>query len=273
MAFMTKDNLDWNVVSAPLTYTLPNGETRELGNRVVNLRDDNYAQLGIVSPSYEVYQNSSLKNLVAPMLSEGLITVENQGYLGKGGRVFIQARMAEEFRIVGEDHVGMLTLMNSHDGGSNLSAGVTDTRIVCSNTFAQAMTDMSSKIKHDFRMAERALEITETINFVNEGMRKFSEAAEVLATTKASESVVDQVIRAAYGKKENETVRSRDRIQHLFRYGKGNEGKTLWDAFNAITEFVTHEGRKDQRAKFAYSNFGTGAALSRRAMDAALALV
>ena len=39
---------------------------------------------------------------------------------------------------------------------------------------------MSSKIKHDFRMAERALEITETINFVNDGMRKFSEAAEVL---------------------------------------------------------------------------------------------
>ena len=139
MAFMTKDNLDWNVVSAPLSYTLPNGETREMGNRVVNLRDDNYAQLGIVSPTYEVFQNSSLKNLVAPMLSEGLITIENQGYLGKGSQVFIQARMAEEFRIVGENHVGMLTLMNSHDGGSNLSAGVTDTRIVCSNTFAQAM--------------------------------------------------------------------------------------------------------------------------------------
>jgi len=272
MAFMTQDQLDWNVVSAPLTYTLPDGSVKESG-RVVNLRDDNYAQLGVVSPSYEIFQNNSLKNLISPMVSEGLLVIENQGYLGKGSQVFIQARMAEEFRIVGEEHRGMLTLLNSHSGGSPLSAGVTDTRVICGNTFAHALKDMSNKIKHDSRMAERALSITETINFVNEGMKKFSEAAEVLATTKANDSLVDQMIRAAYGKKANETVRSRDRIQDLFRNGRGNEGKTMWDAFNAVTEFVTHEGRKEKRAQFAYANFGTGASLSRRAMDAALALV
>jgi phage/plasmid-like protein (TIGR03299 family) len=264
-------SLDWNVVSCPLNVTLPDGTTRQVPNRQVLVRDDNFDQVGVVGNRYEIVQNSVITGLVDPLVSEGLLEVTNVGYLGTGSKVFIQAQMTEEYQIVGENHRAMLTLMNSHDGTTPLSAGVTDTRVICQNTFAMAMEDMSTRLRHKAGVNEQALKITETIEFVNQRMANYAKAAETLATTPATVSQVDELIRSAYGKKENETVRNRDEIVNLFFSGKGNEGRTMWDAFNAITEFNTHASGKTAETRFGYSNFGTGARVARRAIDRALA--
>jgi phage/plasmid-like protein (TIGR03299 family) len=264
-------SLDWNVVSCPLNVTLPDGTTRQVPNRQVLVRDDNFDQVGVVGNRYEIVQNSVITGLVDPLVSEGLLEVTNVGYLGTGSKVFIQAQMTEEYQIVGENHRAMLTLMNSHDGTTPLSAGVTDTRVICQNTFAMAMEDMSTRLRHKAGVNEQALKITETIEFVNERMRRFSEAAEVLSSTKTTVGVVDKIILAAYGKKENETVRNRDEIVDLFFNGRGNGGSTLWDCVNAVTEFNTHKSQKSPEARFGYANFGTGARVARKAIDAALA--
>lgn len=272
MEIATQASLDWNVLELPVTVTLPDGTQREIKDKKALYREDTLGQLGFVSKKYEVVQNSVLTNLVDPLVSEGLLEVVNTGYI-KGGRlVFIQAQMAQEFEIAGETHRGMLTLLNSHDGSTQLSAGVTDTRVICQNTFAMAYSEMSTRLQHKLGVNERALGITETVNYVNDRMRKFQEAAEVLASTEATVGKVDQIIRAAYSKKEGDTVRNRDQIVNLFFNGRGNEGRTLWDAFNAVTEYNTHASRPTTEARFAYSNFGSGASVSRRAIDAALAL-
>ena len=272
MQIATQASLDWNVLACPINVQLPDGTSRVVPNRKVLVRDDNFDQVGVVGNRYEIVQNSVICNLVAPLVSEGLLEIVNQGYLGKGSKVFIQAQMAQEYDIAGETHRAMLTLMNSHDGTSPLAAGVTDTRVICSNTFAMAMEGMSTRLQHKLGVNEQALKITETLDFVNERMQRFSEAAEVLSSTKATVGVMDKIILAAYGKKEGETVRNRDQIVDRFFNGRGNEGSTLWDAFNAITEFNTHASGKTSEARFGYANFGTGASVARRAIDAALAL-
>lgn len=272
MQIATQASLDWNVLACPVTVQLPDGTSREVPNRKVLVRDDNFAQVGVVGGRYEIVQNSVITNLVSPLVSEGLLEITNQGYLGGGSKVFIQAQMTQGYEIAGEEHRAMLTLLNSHDGTSPLAAGVTDTRVICSNTFAMAMEDMSTRLQHKLGVNEQALKITETLDFVNERMRRFSEAAEVLNSTKATVGVMDKIILAAYGKKEGDTVRNRDQIVDRFFNGRGNEGSTLWDAFNAITEFNTHASGKTSEARFGYANFGTGASVARRAIDAALAL-
>lgn len=273
MQIVTHASLDWNVLELPLTAKLPTGDYMEVKNRKALVRDDNFEQLGIVGKTYEVVQNTVLNDLVSPLVSEGLLKVTNTGYLKGGSRVFIQAQMTEEFNIAGENHRSMLTLLNSHDGTTHFSAGVTDVRVICANTFAMAYDEMSTKLQHTLGVTQRALNITETINYVNDRMRKFSKAAETLAKVPATVSKVDQIIQAAYGKKQGETVRNRDDIVELFYNGRGNDGRTLYDAFNAITEFNTHRSRKTENDRFGYSNFGSGAAIARRAIDAALALV
>ena len=272
MQIATQASLDWNVLACPVSVTLPDGSVREVPNRKVLVRDDNLAQVGVVGGRYEIVQNSVITNLVAPLVSEGLLEVTNQGYIGAGSKVFVQAQMIEEYEIAGETHRAMLTFLNSHDGTSPLAAGVTDTRVVCQNTFAMAMEDMSTRLQHKLGVNDQALKITETLDFVNERMRRYAEAAEVLSSTKATVGQVDRIILEAYGKSEGETVRNRDEIVSRFFAGRGNEGATLWDAFNAITEFNTHASGKTAAARFGYANFGTGASVARRAIDAALAL-
>ena len=217
-------------------------------------------------------QNSVLTGLVRPLVEEGLLEVKNTGWI-KGGRlVFVQAQMAEEFTVAGESHQGMLTLLNSHDGSTQLSAGVTDIRVICQNTFAMAYSEMSTRLQHKLGVNERALGITETLEYVNTRMKMFQDAAETLSRAKATTAQVEQVFRSAYGKKQDETVRNWDELWALYRNGRGNEGSTLWDAFNAVTEFSTHKSRKEADSRFAYSNFGSGATIARRAIDAALEL-
>jgi phage/plasmid-like protein (TIGR03299 family) len=272
MQIATQASLDWNVIPCPISVQLPDGTFRQVETRKVLVRDDNYAQVGVVGNRYEIVQNSVITGLVKPLVSEGLLEVVNQGFIGTGSKVFIQAQMTEEYNIAGETHRAMLTMMNSHDGTSPLAAGVTDTRVICQNTFAMAMEDMSTRLQHKLGVNEQALKITETLDFVNDRMRRYATAAEVLNSTKATVGQVDRIIQAAYGKKEGDTVRNRDEIVNRFFAGAGNEGSTLWDAFNAITEFNTHASGKTAEARFGYANFGTGARVARRAIDMALAL-
>jgi len=270
--FATQNQLDWNVLKRDL-FVKVNGEDIKVPGKVAQVRDDNNNVVGITSPSYEVFQNSDLKGLVKPLVDEGLLEVTNIGYLGKGSKVFIQAQMSQEFIVAGEAHKGNLTLLNSHDGSSTLAAGVTDTRVICTNTFASALTDLSTRIRHNSEMHVKALEITETINFVNEGMKLFGAQAEKLALAKCDESTLDSLLAYAFKKDDVKTLRPRNKIVSFFRSGIGNEGKTLWDATNGLTQWVTHESSKDAGKRFATANFGKGADVSRRFVSAALALV
>jgi hypothetical protein len=61
-------------------------------------------------------------------------------------------------------------------------------------------------------------------------------------------------------------------LNSLFYGGKGNEGKSFYCAFNAITEYASNYSRKSVTGRFQYANFGQGARVNQRAMRVALDL-
>ena len=269
--FSTTDQLDWNVISRDLHVTV-DGLQYNVPGKVAQLRDDTNEVIGITSPQYQVFQNSALRDFVQPLVSEGLLDITNIGYLGKGNKVFIQATMTGDYNIAGDDYKGMITLLNSHDGSSALCAGVTTERIICTNTFATALGDMSTRLRHTMSIHDEAARITEIVDFVNTGMQRYQEHAEALSRTRCEATTLDDIIAAAY-KKPVETVRGANNIRRLFRSGAGNEGRTLYDALNAVTDYTSHLAVKDDAKRFASVNFGNNALVNRRAMNAALALV
>ena len=270
------DKLDWDVFTAPAYALSPMGEWIPTGKNS-QLRDDTYECIGLTSPTYEVFQNSSLKGLVMPMVEEGLLEIANIGTLKNGSKVFIQAQMTEEYSVVGEKHKGMITLLNSHDGSSALAAGVTTTRVICGNTFAMAMTDMETKLRHIAGMADKVIDLSFITDFVNEGMATYSRAAEILTEAKLTDKKLDRIIQASF-KKDDDAFKSfkegkiYNKIVTFTRSGKGNQGKTLFDAFNGITEYLTHESSKNEDVRFRSTNFGNNAKVARLAMDTSLAL-
>jgi hypothetical protein len=98
-------------------------------------------------------------------------------------------------------------------------------------------------------------------------MEKYSEYVETLAGARCTETQFKQAVENIYGKKEGDMRDSFvSQLNNLFYNGRGNEGKTMYDAFNAVTEYATHYSRKSVEGRFNYANFGKGADLNRRAM-------
>ena len=269
--FSITNDLNWNVISTDLVAVGPMGQLIPTG-RVAQVREDNLTYLGQTSKNYRVFQNENLKNLINPLVEEGLLDIKNIGYLGNGEKVFIQAQMTSDYIVAGETHQGMITLLNSHDGSTALSGGVTATRVICGNTFAMAQSDLSTRIRHNAQMHDKAMQITDILDYVNDGMRIYTEAAERLAVRGCNMTELERVVEHAFNKPEGGRPQGYNKIVRLFRTGAGNNGSTMFDAFNAVTDFVTHESNKSAAKRFDSANFGNGAKVSRRAMDMCLTL-
>ena len=265
--FKVNDKLDWTVSKRTLCFIGADGEMIPWTEKKAVVRDDTDVALGVVSPSYEIVQNEDLKQVIAPMVSEGLLTVQNQGYLSKGAKVFIQAEVNQDFRVAGEDYRGMITLLNGHVGNASVAIGTTATRVICSNTFATAYSDISQKFRHTAGVTEQVLNSTEVIDYVNNAMRVYAEYVEKLAVTPCSARQFTSAVEQIYDRPvDNQRKSFVDQLNTLFYSGKGNSGKTMYDCFNAVTEFATHYSRKDSAGRFNYANFGKGADINRRAL-------
>ena len=265
-AFAINDSLNWTVSKRTLCYMTADG-LQPWAEKQAVVRDDNDVALGVVSPEYELVQNEDLKSLIDPMVSEGVLTIVKQGYLNKGAKVFIQAEVNQEFQVAGESYKGLITLLNGHTGNASVAIGTTATRVICSNTFAMAYKDIGERFRHSAGVTERVLESTTVINYVNDAMRKYSEYVETLADTKCTSTQFKQAVEEIYGKSTDKLRGSFvDQLNNLFYNGKGNSGKTFYDAFNAVTEFATHYSRKSADGRFNYANFGKGADINRKAM-------
>lgn len=272
-SFAISDNLDWTVSQRPLFYQRPNGSLAELPDRVAVVRDDNDRCLGVVSDDYETVQNSDLLNLVKPMVDEGLLTIENMGHLNHGARVFAQAKLNQEYKVIGEDYRGYVTLLNGHVGNCSVAIGSTMTRVICGNTFASAYSDISERYRHSAGVTERVLESTYVIDYVNGAMKTYAEYMEKLAGAPCSATQFKSFLEEVY-RKPVKSMRDKfvDQLNTLFYSGKGNEGKTYHDAFNAVTEYASNYSRKSESGRFLYAQFGQGASINNRALRAGLEL-
>jgi len=264
-AFAVTNDLNWSVSKRPLFFAGNDGQPVAWEEKVAIVRDDTGRGLGTVSPDYEVVQNADLLNLINPMVSEGLLTVENVGYLKHGAKVFAQARVNREFQVIGEDYQAYITILNGHIGNASVAIGPSATRVICGNTFAMAYSDLSEKYRHQVGVNERVLASTAVLDYVNGAMRKYGEYVETLAIKPCSSLQFRNAVEAIYDK-EASKLRHIETLNNLFYNGAGNEGKTFYDALNSITDFASNQSRRTVSGRFAYSNFGTGARINQRAM-------
>ena len=209
-------------------------------------------------------------SLIRPLEEEGLIKIENVGHLQHGASVFVQAKIQSEFQVIGENYDSFVTFLNGHVGNKSVAIGTSAVRVICQNTFAMAYADISQKFRHQIGVNEKVLETNVVRDYVNVCMGKYAQHVERLANRKCSHADLRHVIDNVFGEKFDPAKRVK--VEQLFRGGRGNEGQSLYDAFNAITEFTSHEVRKTSKAKFQYVNFGTGSRINQQAFGALVEL-
>lgn len=269
-AFAITNDLNWTVSNRAVASMNFKGEWEVDPNTVAVHRDDNDARLGYVSAGYETVQNETLLSKVYPLVEEGLLTIENMGYLNNGAKVFVQSRISEEFRVIGENYKAYITLLNGHTANASVAIGSSAVRVICNNTFAMAYREIGQKFRHNRGVNDLVIESSTVMDIVNEDMATYAKNVETIASANCTGAQFTRFLEATYGKKEGDKIRNIDRLNNLFYNGAGNEGRTLYDAFNAITEYSSHEVRKSADGCFNYANFGQGVSINQRAMRVAL---
>ena len=88
-------------------------------------------------------------------------------------------------------------------------------------------------------MPRRAVFQNEVAKMTDAIKKEFVTLAKVRMTAEEAKAFVEKLIPG----KATLSVNRRETILNLFSTGEGNTGSTRWDAYNAVTEFVTHHRR------------------------------
>ena len=232
-------------------------EYKETGH-YVTVRSDTGEPIGNVGSKYEVLQNRDAFEPFGVIADYGY-KLETAGVIDGGKKVWILAKTPETFK-VGDDLVQDYILMyTSHDGSSGSCFRDVNIRVVCNNTLTWAL---GSKVNHEYKLrhtssiTSRVKELTEnlkerdgnvaqaigTMNRFHEydlspnEFKYYLEAVMPWLKNRHKESIPEMGIFV-----RNRAKPVYEKITNLFYNGKGNKGETLWDAYNAITEFHDHE--------------------------------
>jgi len=269
-------------------------------NRWAVIRESDGTELGTVGKSWQALQNDKAFAWFQPIVDAKLATLEAAGSLKKGGRVWVLAKVVGgTTEIVPGDPVeDYILLAHGHDGLLAIRAGLTRTRVVCQNTLHAAISGNTLiRILHSAKAEETLEAAREVILRANGAFQKSNEIFRRLAgvknvSTKQLRAFVDATFPkpimpdngngggngGAFGGPE-ETTPTKDepksliypKIERLFEEGAGAQIEgvkgTAWGAYNAMTNFLTHERGQSDENRLNNSFFGPEGA---RALNAAV---
>ncbi len=280
--------LDWQVYAAPAFIAKPDGTPVKVDNCQINVRDRDHKPLGVLTEKYSLIQHTKIAEVLDELVRGGLATWETAGSLREGRRVFYTVRLPIVSQpIPGDAHENFIVAGTSHDGTLLTSFLETSVRVVCANTFAQAMGGRGQRlaIRHAGDVDTLLDDARDVIALTNANIEAYDAAMTQLAgiamAEKAASRFLEKMIphperisddatdeqAKAYARAMTKVNGIHDRVFDLHSSGKGvrefhTEG-TAYGWFNAFTEYTNHHMRT-QRA-FENRTFGEGAALARKA--------
>ncbi len=267
---IVKAKLDWQVLETLLSSQteMPQDQKKQL------VRDRDRRILGTVNGDYVPLQNQQAFDWFAPFIEAGQLKFEAAGSLMKGQRIWILAQLAHPDRDVrmGDRIRPYLLFHNSHDGSTAAWLQFTPVRVVCANTLARASFDRNFGIANRQAIAiphQMGLEaqLQAMQHGLNLAAQQFDESMAVYKAMSEHEleqepahlflgrvwnrtnrqaqiqqrRLMSSDLRNAYRTGQMDSVSVLDQLMTNFQSGTGNQGKTLWDAYNAVTEWVDHQ--------------------------------
>lgn len=245
--------LDWDVLSAGVTYTGNDDKTHDVGDRVVLYRSDNNDPLGIVGDRYKVVQPGEVIDFYDDLVETMGFHLHTAGSL-KGGRIiWALAETGNQFTLPGKDKVeGYLMLSTSNDKSMATRAMFTSVRVVCNNTLSMALNrDGKKGISVTHASNFDAKDVKEQLSLYDAGWKSLHEYAKAMATRKMSDKEASLFFSEVFqirGKTLEETAETKaiKRMEELFAgeaigHDLASSNGTLWGAVNCITQYLDHE--------------------------------
>ena len=241
------------------------------------LRSDNNAELGIVGKGYEPVQNATAFAFIDVLSTNKQATYEYLYSINNGSRMIIQAKTNNSFSVrKGDDIDGYITMMNSFDGSTPFKVFFTPIRLFCKNQLLAAIrhaTQMVS-IRHTKTVMDKAEEAMKILGLAKEYFDNFQVVAKQLADKAITSRMVDNFLKEVLGDCNNaRRVTQHEEVKNLVSVGKGNNGSSVWDLYNGVTEYVDHHRGNDESKRMANSLIGSGSIIKMNAWNAAVKLI
>ena len=285
--------LDWAVRLQPLHMKYDGVEIPVPAYATV--RDSDKSVLGVVGPTYRPVQNRDAFQWFQPWLDSGKVTLETAGSLKGGKHVWILARVVNGgsmLEVRPNDPVQQFILLsNGHDGTLALRNGFSNIRVVCANTLAAAHGDTASKllkIRHTAKATQAMEHVREVMDLAHAEFTATIDQYRALARCGVTKDSLREYVRRVFQPKLVEAVDSNKNVDEkdaesgdrllgkiipLFEGGKGNGQGTLWDLYNATSEFLNYERGRNQDNRLDSLWFGDGARVNQRALTEAVKLL
>lgn len=216
-----------------------------------------------VSDQYVPLQNVEAFEFFDEVVGQGAAIYHTAGYLRKGDRVWILAKLPDTMSILGMDDIEPYVLLtNSHDGTSSIQIMLTMVRVVCANTLRWAMGDgmREMKIRHTANAKEKLERAVELMGVVRKEVAQTEAVFNSMANFHMSKTMFEEYAAQVYPAPEpndegiipkrtaSNYEKRMDTLLGIFERGPGADMKsakcTLFGGFNAVTDYVDHYGRK-----------------------------
>lgn len=283
-------NLDWEVTKTPIktlkafaedgtaiVINSPDFLITRPGDNTAQDIPNNVVHLGTVGSKYVPVQNVEAFDFFDSIIGEGHAFYETAGALYNGQKVWILADIpAAAFGAdVNDETKVKVMLSNSHDGTGCVEARIVPIRVVCRNTWSIAIKGGKNvvKIRHlaNWNSEAKVAQAKEILGIVKDyGTLLAEKFAAFKATPITGDDFEKKYLDALFpvagkdGKGKAQVENKRQLVSELFLKGTGNEGETVWDAFNAVTEWANHgatfkETEASSRAENRFSSVFEGA--------------
>lgn len=247
--------LDWEVTKSPIEALTLGATVIKSPDFIIHRPGDNgeLVHLGTVGKKYAPVQNVEAFDFFDGIIGEGHAFYETAGALYNGQKVWILADIpAASFGAdVNDETKVKVMLSNSHDGTGCVEARIVPIRVVCKNTYSVAIKGGKNvvKIRHlnNWNSEAKLAQAKEILGIVKDYGTILSEK---FAAFKAKPILGDDFekifldglfpMAGKDGKGKKQMENKREELAALFLNGTGNDGESVWDAFNAVTEWANH---------------------------------
>ncbi len=238
--------LNWKVKQEPI-YT---SKKEEIIGYKANVRNTDRKVLGVVTDRYKAIQNEEAFAFTDALLGEG-VKYETAGSLQDGRKVWLLARMPQEYIISGERISPYLVFSNTHDGTGAVKVCATPIRVVCNNTLnlALATAKRSWTMVHTGDIRGKLQEAQDTLFKAQDYMDKLGVAFDELRMKKLSDKKVMEYIQillpiengtSAQQVRNMNKLREDMKMRYFDAPDLKNLGKNGYRFINAVSDFATH---------------------------------
>lgn len=275
--------MEWEIKRSEVQYRADShGIVRDMPERHVLYRSDTAKPLSIVSDGYNVVQPKEVLEFYRDLVATAGFRLETAGTLFGGRKIWALAKVAEGFRLMGQDEIkGYLLLATSCDGSFATRAQFTTVRVVCNNTLQMAHNHDGDigvpvvSVPHS--RVFKADKVKQQLGIGAEAWEEFTALSEKLASIRVTQGIAEKWLVETFGDPEapleaQKNANTMRRVWESITRSPGSDLRsargTAWGLVNGVTHYFDHaRPTRTTDARLDTSWFGQGAAKKLTAIE------